>query len=42
MYNKLEDNIEATKSLRASFFKRGGNVIALAATLVYGPYIALV
>jgi hypothetical protein len=36
VYDKLEDDIKANKSLRASFFlKGGGNVTALAATLVY-------
>jgi len=37
VYDKLEDDIKANRSLKASFFQRGGggNVTALAATLVY-------
>jgi predicted nucleic acid-binding protein len=33
LYHKLEDDIEALKSLRASFFKGESNVIALATTI---------
>ena len=40
IYNKLEDNIEANRSLKASFFQGGGNMTALAATLIYGYLIA--
>jgi hypothetical protein len=39
LYNKLEDNIKAFKSLRASFFfkkKGGGNITALATIMLIG------
>ena len=43
LYDKLEDNTQMLRSLRASFFlKGGGNVIAPAATLLYGYYTGLV
>jgi len=46
LYNKLEDNTQMLRSLRASLFTRGGNITALAATyaiatiqVLYGSYI---
>ena len=41
-YDKLEDDTQIPRSLRASFFSWGGNVTALATTLLYGYYINLI
>ena len=42
-YDKLEDDTQMLKSLKASFFsKGGGNVTAPAATLLYKYYTDLV